>query len=101
VKQDDGLQKSALLPVLSLGLALGLASGALAQDAKGSDWYSGNWSLTIGAAGMVGPDFEGSQKYILSAVPLVSFGRQGTVTRFSSRNDNISFGLIDTGDFRA
>jgi outer membrane scaffolding protein for murein synthesis (MipA/OmpV family) len=78
-----------------------LASGAFAQDAKGSSWYSGNWSLTVGAAGMVGPDFEGSRKYILSAQPLVSFGRQGTVTRFSSRNDNISFGLVDTGDFRA
>lgn len=103
MKQDVGLRKSTLLPVLSVALALGLVSNAHAQDqsAKGSNWYSGNWSLTIGAAGMVGPDFEGSQKYILSAVPLVSFGRQGTVTRFSSRNDNISFGLIDTGDFRA
>lgn len=103
MKQDLGLHKPALLPILSLGLVLGLASGALAQDNSptGSSWYSGNWSLTIGAAGMVGPDFEGSQKYILSGEPLVSFGRQGTVTRFSSRNDNISFGLIDTGDFRA
>lgn len=97
------MRKSTFLPVLSIALALGAVSGAQAQDqsARGSNWYSGNWSLTIGAAGMMGPNFEGSQKYILSAVPLVSFGRQGTVTRFSSRNDNISFGLIDTGDFRA
>jgi len=62
--------------------------------------WSGDWYLKVGAAGYVSPKFEGSDKYRFFAQPLVSLGRQGEAERFSSRNDNVSFALIDTDRFR-
>ncbi len=63
-------------------------------------FWSGDWYLKVGAAGLVAPKFEGSDKYRFFAQPLVSLGRQGEATRFSSRNDNVSFALIDNDRFR-
>lgn len=63
-------------------------------------FWSGDWYLKVGAAGLVAPKFEGSNKYKFSAQPLVSLGRQGEAERFSSRNDNVSFAVIDTDRFR-
>ncbi len=63
-------------------------------------FWSGDWYLKVGAAGLVAPKFTGSNKYKFSAQPLVSLGRQGESTRFSSRNDNVSFALIDNDRFR-
>ncbi len=53
-------------------------------------FWSGDWYLKVGAAGLVAPKFEGSNKYKFSAQPLISLGRQGEAERFSSRNDNVS-----------
>jgi len=50
---------------------------------------------------MMVPEYEGNDTYRFVVQPLVSFGRQGAQQRFTSRNDNISIGLVDTGDFRA
>ena len=47
------------------------------------------------------PDFDGAKNYLLSASPIISLGKAGPAARFSSRNDNISFALIDTGGLRA
>ncbi len=33
-------------------------------------WMSGNWYLTVGATGLVAPNFEGGKKYLLGATPL-------------------------------
>ncbi|WP_285538499.1 MipA/OmpV family protein [Brucella sp. NBRC 12950] len=63
-------------------------------------FWSGDWYLKVGAAGLVAPKFEGSNKYRFSAQPLISLGRQGEAERFSSRNDNVSFALIDQDRFR-
>lgn len=96
------------------GAALFLGSlSAIAADMKQTDVYatqevkparkyfwSGDWYLKVGAAGMVAPKFEGSNKYRFSAQPLISLGRQGEAERFSSRNDNASFALIDLDRFR-
>jgi len=73
---------------------------ALASPSQAQSFYSGDWSLTIGAAGMLVPQYEGDDTYHFVAQPLISFGRQGTQQRFTSRNDNISIGLVDTGTFR-
>ncbi|MFD1199844.1 MipA/OmpV family protein [Brucella gallinifaecis] len=70
------------------------------QPARKHFW-SGDWYLKVGAAGMVAPKFEGSNKYRFSAQPLISLGRQGEAERFSSRNDNAAFAFIDTTHFRA
>ncbi|WP_312797423.1 MipA/OmpV family protein [Tianweitania sp.] len=66
-----------------------------------TSFFGGEWSLTIGAAALAIPEFEGSKDYRFFAQPLVSFGRKGTEQRFTSRNDNISIAIIDTGNFRA
>ena len=69
------------------------------QPARKHFW-SGDWYLKVGAAGLIAPKFEGSNKYRFSAQPLISLGRQGEATRFSSRNDNVSFAVIDNDRFR-
>ncbi len=68
------------------------------QPARKHFW-SGDWYLKVGAAGLVAPKFEGSNKYRFSAQPLISLGRQGK-RRASSRNDNVSFAVIDNDRFR-
>lgn len=85
-----------------LACCAALCAPAAAEAGEGAfGWMSGDWYLTIGATGLVAPKFEGSSKYMLSAVPLVSLGKAGNETRFSSRNDNISLALVDDGAVRA
>lgn len=88
-----------LLAPLSLGLFL--SSAGLASAQGGGSWWSGDWYVSIGAAGFVAPDFEGSSHSKLQFSPLISVGRQGPGPRFSSRNDNPSFALIENDAFRA
>jgi outer membrane scaffolding protein for murein synthesis (MipA/OmpV family) len=64
-------------------------------------WFSGNWYLEVGAAGFTAPKFDGDDSYEFVLSPIISLGKEGNEARFSSRNDNISLGLIDTGMFRA
>ena len=85
----------------TLAAALGLALGTAVLPAQAESWFSGDWYLTLGAAGFVQPRYEGDNDYLFSAKPLISLGKAGPEARFSSRNDNISIGLIDTGAFRA
>lgn len=92
---------------LSVATLLWGSVGAQAADVSGVSqpsrerFYSGDWSLTIGAAALYLPEFEGADDRRFFAQPLISFGRQGTERRFTSRNDNISIGIVDTGSFRA
>ncbi|RWI13726.1 MULTISPECIES: MipA/OmpV family protein [unclassified Mesorhizobium] len=87
-------------PVVLAAFILGATS--VAEAGEGAfGWLSGDWYLTVGATGLVAPDFEGSKSYILSAQPIISLGKAGPAARFTSRNDNISLGLIDEGGFRA
>jgi outer membrane scaffolding protein for murein synthesis (MipA/OmpV family) len=65
------------------------------------DWVHGDWYLTVGATGLVAPNFEGGNKYLFSAQPIISLGKVGPEARFVSRNDNISFSLYDSGGVRA
>lgn len=88
------------MPACSLAILLGGAGGVSAGEGA-FGWISGDWYLTVGATGMVAPDFDGAKNYLLSASPIISLGKAGPAARFSSRNDNISFALIDTGGFRA
>jgi len=85
-------------------LAGGTARAADQQEVQPADdggFLSGSWSLTLGASGYFAPEYEGGDSLVFRAVPLFSIGRTGNVTRFSSRNDNISLALIDTQNFRA
>lgn len=74
---------------------------AAAPSAEAEGLFSGDWYLAVGAAGFTAPAFEGSRRYILSGVPIVSLGKRGKEAPFVSRNDNISFAFVDTGTFRA
>jgi len=95
--------------ILGLSAAAFLALSASAQAADrleapvetSQGFFGGEWSLTIGAAALYLPEFEGADEYRFFAQPLVSLGRKGAQERFTSRNDNISIGLVDTGNFRA
>ncbi len=76
-----------------------MAAPAFAAD--GGYWWSGDWYLKVGAAGFVGPRFEGADSNLFRVSPIVSLGKAGNVVRFTSRNDNPSFSLYDTGNVRA
>jgi MipA family protein len=89
------MSKNVIIALTSAVAALA-ATPAIAQQG----WFSGDWSLTVGAALITAPNYEGDDSFKIYGQPLVSFGRQGTERRFSSRNDGISIGVIDTGDFR-
>lgn len=89
--------------VAYLSLAAMMTAPAIAADSdkpSGKHFWSGDWSLTVGGDFYRQPRFTGSSKYIMSAQPLISFGRTGVAERFASRNDNISFALMDMQDFR-
>ncbi|WP_292533211.1 MipA/OmpV family protein, partial [Mesorhizobium sp.] len=89
-----------IVGTIPLVLASGLMAVTSAQAGEGS-WISGDWYLTLGATGLVAPNFEGGKKYMLSAQPIISLGKAGPEARFTSRNDNISLALIDDGSVRA
>jgi len=78
-------------------IVLGLSTGRASAD----NWFSGDWYLTVGAAGFSAPRFEGSKSYMFKASPLISLSRADSYTRFSSRNDNMSFALFEAGSLRA
>ncbi|MDH6229884.1 outer membrane protein [Mesorhizobium soli] len=82
---------------LSMAVVLGFSGGPAAADS----WFSGDWYLQVGAAGFSAPKFEGAKGRIFSASPLISLGRAGSQVRFTSRNDNMSFSMLDVGSLRA
>jgi outer membrane scaffolding protein for murein synthesis (MipA/OmpV family) len=88
--------------VASSALILSYTTPAGAQEKKGFfDWVHGDWYLSLGAAGSMAPEFEGSDKLIFRAAPMISLGKKGPEARFASRNDNISLALHDGGSVRA
>lgn len=90
------------ISAVAVALSLTVAPQAGAQEGGGLfGWVHGDWYLTLGAAGFVAPRFEGDDSYLFSVTPMISLGKAGPEARFTSRNDNISFSLIDNGGFRA
>ncbi|MBX3596048.1 MAG: MipA/OmpV family protein [Rhizobiaceae bacterium] len=93
----------------SLAGLVGLSAAVLAADyaqAEGAGsgplgWIKGDWYLTVGASGFVAPDFDGAKSHVFTGIPMISLGKAGPEARFTSRNDNISISLMDTGPFRA
>ncbi|TIR25368.1 MAG: MipA/OmpV family protein [Mesorhizobium sp.] len=89
-----------IVGTIPLAVAIGLFTASIAEAGEGS-WISGDWYLTLGATGLVAPNFEGGKKYMFSAQPIISLGKVGPQARFTSRNDNISLALIDDGSVLA
>lgn len=65
------------------------------------DWVHGDWYLTLGAAGIGAPAFEGASDMEFGVSPIISLGKVGPEARFVSRNDNISLSVYDGGALRA
>jgi outer membrane protein len=83
-----------------IGAAMALAATGAAPAAAES-WFSGDWYLKVGGAVLNAPKFEGASGREFAFQPMISLGKAGPSARFSSRNDNISLALVDTGTFRA
>lgn len=78
-----------------------ISGTCLAGQAQAEGWWSGDWYLKLGGAGFSAPKYEGAGKRELQFSPIISLGKVGPEARFTSRNDNVSFGLVDQGAFRA
>jgi outer membrane protein len=90
------------ISAVAVALALAAAPQASAQENGGLfGWVRGDWYLTVGAAGFIAPRFDGDNSYLFNVSPMISLGKAGPEARFTSRNDNISFSLLDNGGFRA
>jgi outer membrane protein len=88
------MNKLRIAALLAASLAVS-SSPALADG-----FFSGNWYVTLGGAGISAPTFEGSKDRKLFFSPIISVGR-GDTPRFTSRNDNPSFALYSNDMLRA
>jgi outer membrane scaffolding protein for murein synthesis (MipA/OmpV family) len=62
---------------------------------------SGNWTATVGGTVLLAPRYRGaSGNLAFFAQPIISISKSGRAAPFVSRNDGISFALIDSGMFR-
>lgn len=93
---------SLLSRLLASSALLLTATGAQAQvvsTIKGL--ITGDWALTVGGSASLAPRYMGAAGGLaFFGQPMVSLGKVGRVAPFQSRNDNISFALIDTDMFR-
>ena len=79
---------------------LAASVAATSSPALAEGFFSGNWYVTLGGAGISAPTFEGAKDNKFFFSPIISVGRGGA-PRFSSRNDNPSFAIYDTDVLRA
>lgn len=84
--------------IVAAAVAL-LAAGSAPASAE--SWFSGDWYLKVGGAVLHAPRYQGAPRGSLMFQPMISLGKAGPSARFTSRNDNISLALLDTGTFRA
>ncbi|EJF90346.1 MipA/OmpV family protein [Bartonella tamiae] len=63
-------------------------------------FYSGEWTLTLGASVYHSPKYQGADRYDMSISPIFSIDKAGPGPRFSSLNDNMSFALLERNIFR-
>jgi len=61
----------------------------------------GDWIVSVGAGAEYKPDFEGSRRYMVSPIPVISIRRASSPERFRSPLDSASFTLFDYGGFHA
>ena len=80
---------------------LALASAAAADPAVKPPSAASDWTVSIGVETRVLPSYEGSDSDTLGALPLFDLRPAGTPEHFRGPRDGFSFGLLDTGNFRA
>jgi outer membrane protein len=72
------------------------ASGARAD----SSWFSGPWTVTLGAEARFLPTYEGSDTTRFRPFPIFDIRRAGEPRRFKSPRDGASIGLFENNNFR-
>lgn len=87
--------RSVILTALSSALIMS------ATPALSDAWWSGDWYLKIGGAAFVAPRYQGDNGYLFQGKPMISLGKADQAVRFTSRNDNPSFSVYDSGAIRA
>lgn len=98
--------RTCLKAAAAAGVLAALATPALAQSSSFTptgfwdNYIAGGWSLELGATAAAGPKYEGAKAFSFLPSPIISLGRQGKGTAFSSRNDNPGLGLLDNGFLR-
>ncbi len=96
--------KSLACVVAFLGLSMGCAQGADLLDGTGLSYKDapGNyWVVTLGAYGVVEPEFLGSRDYTFSGRPIIDIHAAGAREWLTLPNDAFSLTLYQTGNFRA
>lgn len=83
--------------VSGLSLVLAMAATPALADA----WWSGDWYLKVGGSAFVAPRYQGDNSYLFQGKPMISLGKADQTVRFTSRNDNPSLSLYDSGALRA
>lgn len=71
------------------------------ETGSSQSWVAGDWYLKVGGAILHAPRFEGAARNQFAFQPMISLGKHGNAARFTSRNDNISLGILDNGFVRA
>ncbi len=95
--------KSLAFVVAFLGLSIGCAHGADLSDGTGlsmKDTPGNYWVVTLGAYGMVEPEFLGSKDYTFSGRPIIDIHAAGAREWLTLPNDAFSLTLYQTGNFR-
>lgn len=85
------------------GFILAALSGTVilsATPALADAWWTGDWYLKVGGSVFVAPRYQGDNDYLFSGKPMISLGKADQAVRFTSRNDNTSFSLYDSGAVR-
>jgi len=65
-----------------------------------SSWFSGPWTVTLGAEARVLPSYEGSANSRVLPVPLFDIRRAGTPREFQAPRDGASIGILEFDRFR-
>lgn len=82
-------------------LAAGAMSAALAADKPVAfePTPASGWIVTVRANALTGPKWDGADQNGIMAFPTMSFRRAGTVQKWRSPDDGISFSVVDQAGF--
>jgi len=79
----------------------GLAATAALLALSAGAATAADWTVMLGVEGRVLPKFDGSANAMLAPFPLFDVRRAGTPATFRGPRDGASFGLVESGRFRA
>ncbi|TVR08484.1 MAG: MipA/OmpV family protein [Salinarimonadaceae bacterium] len=71
-----------------------------APVAKSESFFADDWRMTIGAQGLVVPQFEGSSTYRIRPMPIFSIRRANSLSRFKAPDDGLRLGLLEVENVR-